>query len=677
MSLAKKILSFLLITLVVQAALLTVLAFYFFTYKNREISSDMMDSLTVIDREILENVTLQQLLKNNSTRDLIAYQLYEKNKIDQFSFISEIPSDKNCQLTTDGNSICLTQDGKTAYSYLRLKIGNDIVGYLKLTKSNEQGLATHKDFFIASSTVIFTFLVNIAVILLFWFRSLGPGLRKLLGVIDSGELNSSIDIKEFDLIQKNIVSSYEKIKQSENKKLQYEKVMAKQKIAKQVIHDIKSPLASLEFLLRDASSKFEKNEQMIAHQSIERINDILSTLSTSERLSNKQITSPDATDILLKKIIAEKRLEFNTDKKVTINLEHSLPYGIFNSIKKSEFYRIISNLINNSIQAKRDENSNLIVDIDAQLKGNLIIITIIDNGKGIAAENLEKIFEFGTSIGKENGEGIGLSYAREVVEKHQGKISIESNMNQGTMVTIKVPTSLPPKWFKTTLEFSTKNICIVDDDQSIHGTWKKRLSDLNLNSLHFHNEADFSLWIKSSNINDYHFLIDFELINSKLNGLEIIELGRIGSFSTLVTSHYDNPEVQRRATALGVKIAPKHSIGSIPIHLNLSKPIETDIDSILIDDDPLIHSTWEILAKEKNKKVYSYYTINDFMNEASKFRKDISVYVDNNLGENMSGESGSKIIYDNGFTNIILATGLELENLPYWIKAQQGKDCPF
>lgn len=67
-----------------------------------------------------------------------------------------------------------------------------------------------------------------------------------------------------------------------------------------------------------------------------------------------------------------------------------------------------------------------------------VVITFADNGAGIPEENLEKIFEpFFTT--KPQGTGLGLAITKQIVEQHQGRIALESEVGRGTTITIRLP----------------------------------------------------------------------------------------------------------------------------------------------------------------------------------------------------------------------------------------------
>ena len=79
-----------------------------------------------------------------------------------------------------------------------------------------------------------------------------------------------------------------------------------------------------------------------------------------------------------------------------------------------------------------------LISINAQRNNGSVEVVISDNGKGIAAEDLEKIFERLFTI-KSHGTGLGLAICREIVNKHNGSISVESDIGTGTSFTVRIP----------------------------------------------------------------------------------------------------------------------------------------------------------------------------------------------------------------------------------------------
>ncbi len=92
--------------------------------------------------------------------------------------------------------------------------------------------------------------------------------------------------------------------------------------------------------------------------------------------------------------------------------------------------QVIINLIKNATQAFDDQTSK-IVEINAFLQKGRPVISVKDNGTGIDAEAMEKIFiPFFTT--KKDGSGIGLSLSRQIMRKHQGTLSVKSKADEGT-----------------------------------------------------------------------------------------------------------------------------------------------------------------------------------------------------------------------------------------------------
>jgi signal transduction histidine kinase len=100
--------------------------------------------------------------------------------------------------------------------------------------------------------------------------------------------------------------------------------------------------------------------------------------------------------------------------------------------------RAIENIVRNAVQALPAQGGR--VDVDARRAGDELVITVRDNGCGIAPEDLPRVFDPFFTKGKgERGTGLGLFIAKQVVEDHDGRIEIESRLGQGTTVQVHLP----------------------------------------------------------------------------------------------------------------------------------------------------------------------------------------------------------------------------------------------
>ena len=106
--------------------------------------------------------------------------------------------------------------------------------------------------------------------------------------------------------------------------------------------------------------------------------------------------------------------------------------------------RVLINLINNAVDASAGNgriNIKTLVSPGSSGKAPEIIIEVADNGAGIPAEILPKIFDlFVTTKPAGKGTGLGLAICQEIIKAHGGNINVASEVGQGTTVQILLPT---------------------------------------------------------------------------------------------------------------------------------------------------------------------------------------------------------------------------------------------
>lgn len=129
-------------------------------------------------------------------------------------------------------------------------------------------------------------------------------------------------------------------------------------------------------------------------------------------------------------------------KEKQITFKQEIPEGINTiSADKSQFQRIFINLIGNALKFTPSQGT---ISVRAKAIDGLIQIDVSDTGKGIAEQNLNKLFEeFYREDNEINqnvkGTGLGLSLVKYIVEAHKGKIWVNSKLNQGTTFSFTIP----------------------------------------------------------------------------------------------------------------------------------------------------------------------------------------------------------------------------------------------
>ena len=103
-----------------------------------------------------------------------------------------------------------------------------------------------------------------------------------------------------------------------------------------------------------------------------------------------------------------------------------------------EFHQVLTNLIQNAIEASPEEGG--LVRIRGRVEGNQVLLTIRDNGAGIPREQRDRIFTpFFTTKGPGRGMGLGLTIVWRVVHSLKGTIDVGGEEGSGAEFTIRVP----------------------------------------------------------------------------------------------------------------------------------------------------------------------------------------------------------------------------------------------
>lgn len=517
-------------------------------------------------------------------------------------------------------------------------------------------------FILTSSTLPLYFGIGIGSYLLILFILFGFFIRK--EIINEEKIKS-----EKELIK--IVSDLES----------REKISS---IAAQVSHDIRSPLASLNMII-DQLDNIPENYRIIIKSSASRINDIANNLLTANRSLNSPLhSSLIGHSILLGPILdslaSEKRFQYINKNNLIIHCDLNHSYGIFTNINPIELNRILSNLINNSVESLNDNGEIIISLVEDELKN---IISISDNGRGIPANVLKNLGSQGVTYGKENGSGLGIYHAKLTLISAGGDIEIISSEGQGTTINIFLPKVTTPNWFTPNLLlYANQRIIILDDDENIHHIWTEKLkhavNNFNISIFKFKNGIEFTNFIKKQIDENFLCLMDYELIDQELNGLELIIQNNLAHKSIIISSRYDEQDLREKAQHFNIKLIPKGMTSLVPVrHAEI---LDNDFfEYIQIEDDELLRLTWESIAKKKNIRFLSLRSTHNFYDFESKIDKNkTSIYIDSILKDDIKGEDFAEKLHNEGYKKVFLASGFEASKFSHlpWLMCT-GKECPF
>jgi PAS domain S-box-containing protein len=219
-----------------------------------------------------------------------------------------------------------------------------------------------------------------------------------------------------------------------------EKIAALGKVAAHVAHEVKNPLAGLHLyamhLKNKVAEKLTESEVTLIDKIIDTINNLSNTAEQILDFARPIRIVPRPAD--LNRVMTdtlhllEPQIAAN---KVSVEQELAQP-GATGMLDAASIRAALLNLLLNAIQAMPD-GGKLIVSTASSDDG-MLTLKITDTGSGMTEEQARNVFEpFYTT--KSQGLGLGMPYARKIIEQHHGEIKIESIQHQGTSIEVKLP----------------------------------------------------------------------------------------------------------------------------------------------------------------------------------------------------------------------------------------------
>ena len=220
-----------------------------------------------------------------------------------------------------------------------------------------------------------------------------------------------------------------------------EQMAAWQEIARRLAHEIKNPLTPIQLTIQEMVDQYKGDDQGyaallqechgIVTEEIENLRKLVREFSDFGRLPALALTSQP-----LNRLVSEMKSLYPHGDLI-LNLSENMPDLYLDA---DRIRRVLINLIENALQSGGEAVQ---ITITSTHSDSIVQLRVEDNGPGIEAENLERIFQpyFTT---KSEGAGLGLAITRKMIEEHGGTIAVDSKVGRGTHFTIRFPLSGSP-----------------------------------------------------------------------------------------------------------------------------------------------------------------------------------------------------------------------------------------
>ena len=281
----------------------------------------------------------------------------------------------------------------------------------------------------------------LAVILSSWLVKPLRYMNKFIGDLVEGALDGDLDIHD--------CTETENISNTFNSLLAKLRLMeeSRQEFVSNVSHELKTPLASMKVLADSLLVQegapvelYQEFMQDIAEE-IDRentiISDLLTLVKTDRKVTDLNVAATDVNEFLeqilkrLRPIAEQANIEMVFESNRSVSAE----------IDTTRLSLAFSNLVENAIKYNR-ENGWVRVSLDADHK--FFYVKVSDSGMGIPQDSLDYIFERFYRVDKSHsreigGTGLGLAITKSAVVAHRGAIRVQSEMEQGTTFTVRIP----------------------------------------------------------------------------------------------------------------------------------------------------------------------------------------------------------------------------------------------
>jgi len=216
----------------------------------------------------------------------------------------------------------------------------------------------------------------------------------------------------------------------------------------QVAHELRAPLTNIRLSAETAIEDGEEHPQVranllnIINQEAKRLERVVSDmLSVAEMEAGTLDLRKD--DVRLDALFEDLNADYGRQAQLkNITLEFNVPPKLpVIQADRDKLALVVHNLLNNAIKYTK-AGGRVVVNVD--IDHDTLMVDVIDNGMGIASDDIKRIFEkfYRATDAREagiTGSGLGLALARQIVNLHGGEIEVESKVNKGSTFSVRLP----------------------------------------------------------------------------------------------------------------------------------------------------------------------------------------------------------------------------------------------
>lgn len=253
-------------------------------------------------------------------------------------------------------------------------------------------------------------------------------------------ISLTVDVVVVSILLAIVGRQQRRLVEAQEKLAHNEKIAALGRVAAQVAHEVKNPLAGLLLYSMHLKSlqpaQRPDNEAVLIDKIIDTINHLTRTVEQVMKFASPVRLTLRAFDLnqLVREVLplVEAQLaEAHVNTSLALDEGHATA-----RIDEAAMRSVLLNLISNSVQAMANGGGELRLVTEAD--GRHVRLTVSDTGMGMSSEQLKKVFEpFYTT--KSQGLGLGMAYAEKIVEQHGGTVSLQSRPGAGTTTVVEVP----------------------------------------------------------------------------------------------------------------------------------------------------------------------------------------------------------------------------------------------